>query len=104
MPITEDEYEIITDELDSGEFFDICMVANQANTSGLFDELDNIHRLSKSALDYSFEAGTHDSLEELHSEVQEVLSGVEESLEVLEKIRKVLNKADETLSEKLYSD
>ncbi len=63
--ITEEQYGDITDELESHDFFNLGDFAGRASNSNLLQELDDLHALSKRALDYSYDAETHDSLEKL---------------------------------------
>ncbi len=103
MVITEEQYENITDELDSHDFFNLGNLASAASNSNLLQEIDNLHGLSKRALDYSYDGETHDSLEKLLEEIEEISCGVTGAIEALEKIDGVLSKAEEVLTNKLYA-
>ena len=97
MAITEEQYDEITDELDSHDFFRLGDLAGSASNSGLLQELDNLHSLSKRALDYQFDPETPEALETFLDEISGVRDGVTDALEVLEKIDEVLSKTEDVL-------
>lgn len=102
MTITEEQYESITEELDSHDFFRLGDLAGTASCSNMHQELDNLHGLSKQALDYRFCDNTQESVERFLDEIGEIRSGVLNAIEALEKIDDVLTKAEEVLTETLY--
>lgn len=104
MAITEEQYLQITDELDSHDFFLLGDLASMASNTGLLQELDKLHGLSKRALDYQFDANSHESLETFLDEITDIQHHVSNALEALEKIDEVLLKAENVLSEPLYAD
>ncbi|HCS65965.1 MAG TPA: hypothetical protein DIW64_18900 [Cellvibrio sp.] len=104
MAISEEKYDEITDELDAHDFFLLGDLARAASNSNLFRELDHLHSLAKSALDYAYSETTHDELEAFYEEVDEIRSRVMDSIEALEKIDDVLSNAEEVLSNALYAD
>ena len=104
MAITEEQYDKISDELDAHDFFLLGDIAGTASNANLLQELDNLHNLSKRALEYSYDETTHEELETFHEEIEEVRCRVMESIEALEKIDDVLSKAEEILSDALYSE
>jgi len=104
VEITEEKYENITNELESQDFLELFYLANSASTSNLSRELDNLHSLSKKALDYSFDDETNGSLEKLLEEINEIGTGVTEAIEALEKIDSVLSNAENKISNVLYAE
>ncbi len=76
MTITEEQYEHITEELDSHDFFRLGDFAAAANCSNMLQELDNLHGLSKQALDYRFSDDTQESLGTFLEEIGEIRSSV----------------------------
>ncbi|ODS22339.1 hypothetical protein AB835_14760 [Candidatus Endobugula sertula] len=104
MPITEEEYEQISDEIDSHDFFHLGDLAGAASIPGLLQKLDDLHNLSKRALDYRYSNDTQGALEAFFESVEEVRNRVMEAIESLEKIDDVLSKTEEVLSDKLYAE
>ena len=86
MAISEEQYDEISDELDSHDFFNLGNFAGAASNSNLLTELDSLHALPKRALDYSYDDETHESLEKFLEEIEEEGSGVIGAIEALEKI------------------
>ncbi len=54
MTFTEEQYYEITDELDAHDFFCLGDLAGAASNSNLLQDLDNLHNLSKRALEYAY--------------------------------------------------
>ena len=104
MAITEEQYEQITDELDSYDFSRLGEIAAAAGMPALFQEFDELHEHARRALDYAFDESTEQSLETLFEDVDELHSMITGALVALEHIAEVLSKAEMVLSNALYAD
>ena len=104
MAVTEDQYEQITEKLDSDDFDSLGDMAAAVGMPALLQEMDDLHECAKRALDYAFDENTEQALETLFDEVDELHSVVTNALEALEHIAGVLSKTETVLSNALYAD